>query len=566
MVGMYVEFKAKFDEVDKAFAKMNAESTKVQANQTKVTKAISGTISSVGSLTASFVKMGAALGAVVAGGALVAFGVLWHTIGKIAEEIDSVTDAARGLGVSAQGLQSLGYAASLSGVEMGSLENSMKKLGKSIGDAMGGNKGLQDTFKQLGISMESLKGLSLDQQFLKVADAIGKVDDKNIQASLSAQLFGKSYTDVLNLVRDGVGQNVEEFNKLGIALTDSQRVAVDAFGDSKDKLQAIWQGFGQKVVAYLAEPFEKMITWITNTIEQMGGIDSAAQAFAKAIVSGVQFAVNAIQGLISVIDGLYARMLKLQIFALESANKLDKANIGQALAEKIGLDTQGSGADRQLGRNAEIKSLYKDLNANEQSQAKKGDFFKPLQDMLEAGKNSIGVLESYIPPIKTAAENTQKFSDALATGTEKIDDAISKMITTSGQSKLQSLIGTGNNGAPAIEQQSVEQWDDKIRNIYMKALAGKVGARGDLNQLQTSIAEGTNAGNAGSLTDYIGAIQELRKFVDKVDPAANKTKLDITVKTDKGFNLEIAQSSEVQKQVNAQINAVAQNAARMGAK
>ena len=577
MVGLYVEFKAKSSEVDQTFKKMQGEIDKLKGKQKDITSGFGSMAGKVKELGMSILNFGKW----VALGITAAAAGIWIMLNKTAESIDKVTDAARGLGVGASDLQAMAYAASLSGVEFESLEMLIKKMSISLGNAVNGSDEAKDAFKQLGLSLDNLKNLSVPEQMDSILFALGKVDDKTKQNSLSFTIFGKSMTDALNLARDGFSKNLDEFEKLGLAITDSQRQAVDAFGDSQQRLGGIWKGFSEKVTAYVAEPFSKMIDWISDTIIKMGGIDSAAQKFAKAIVEAVRWAVNGLNSLVNMIDGLYARMLKIQIFAKETANNApDPFAVTKAIGEKYGILEQGGAAQRQLDRSQELPKLYKQLAEIEKNIESRKDFLKPLSDLLQTEGDKIGTaLESYIEPISKANKATTDFASAATSATSKVNTAIQNMIDSAGQDKLKRTLGLDK------PNQGSEVLDNMIKSIYSKALLGTGGssqsgtfngqeitnkistAADDLKDLESKVRSMyTRGDDTGNLSEYLGAIGELKQFISKIDPSTNKVKVDIEVKTEEGFLLKVAQSSELQQAVKDKLNDMTSSAARMGAK
>ena len=56
-------------------------------------------------------------------------------------------------------------------------------------------------FDALGLSAEQFKGLSPEQQFQLVANALGGVEDASTRAALAQDVFGKAGTSLTPVVR-----------------------------------------------------------------------------------------------------------------------------------------------------------------------------------------------------------------------------------------------------------------------------------------------------------------------------------------------------------------------------
>lgn len=173
-----------------------------------------------------------AIGAAVAGAAA---GLTALTSGFV-NWADDIADAAEGLGMSTEALQTWQFAASTVGVEAEKVGASFAKFGKTLSD--GGDK-VDETLGKLGLSAEKLKKLSLDDQLYVVAEAFKNYRGETAKSALAMALFGRSgykLVGVLNKGRDGL----REFNKLGKetgAILDD--AANDAAGEAATAMETL---------------------------------------------------------------------------------------------------------------------------------------------------------------------------------------------------------------------------------------------------------------------------------------------------------------------------------------
>ena len=65
-------------------------------------------------------------------------------------------DLSTRFGISASSIQKLGNAASLSGASVEDVASAMNKLAKNAGSAIGGNQKLQQSFQEIGLSVDDL--------------------------------------------------------------------------------------------------------------------------------------------------------------------------------------------------------------------------------------------------------------------------------------------------------------------------------------------------------------------------------------------------------------------------
>jgi len=580
MVGLLVEYKAKTSELDNAMMRMSKQLDEVKNRQKTVEDGFGHMHSSMSNGLQGILGWWKEIVAIIGAG------ILLHKFQEIAESIDKISKAAGVLGISVESFQRLSYVADLAGVSNDELSASFKKLQMSLGQGLQGSDKIAASFKILGLSMKDIQGKDIAEQYTIIAKALENVKDKNLQASVASTFFGKNYTSTLKMIRQDIGETTKEFDKLGLALSDSQAKAVEDFNDSETRLGAIWQGFSQKIVAFIAPAFEKILTFINDTIIKFGGIDAVAKKFSEAIVSGVQWAVEAINGLLNQIDSIYARMLKIRIFAAEiNGGKSaipDPFVLTKALYEKFSGSTSFSESRGQSAGN--LPNLYKQLHDVEQNIETRKDFLKPLIDVIQTDKDKISnVLESVIPNFRDTGKASNDLTDKMISAGKKVDDFLSNMIKSEGQSKLQKILGTDKATGKSNEVDN-EVWNNMIKDIYNKALNGSGGqvqtgtfngktisnrvstAEEDLNRLKSAVQGYGSGGDVSGIKGYIGAIDELTAFLKKLDPATNKVKVDIEVKTEEGFLLKVAQSAELQKQMQKEVMDIAQKAAKMGAK
>lgn len=164
--------------LDKAFEDVEKNVTEFERSLKKAeaTKKQAGTAAD--QLTASirnYVSVGAVLGAVKA------------TI----DYADQMNDLAARANVSTTAIQKLSSAASQNGTSINAVTNAMAELTRRMQD---GNVGTITAIKKLGFEFESFKKLTPDQQFLALAGALGKSNEK---LALGNDLYGKLYRELL---------------------------------------------------------------------------------------------------------------------------------------------------------------------------------------------------------------------------------------------------------------------------------------------------------------------------------------------------------------------------------
>jgi len=184
------------------------------------------------------------------------------------------------LNVSAQALTEFNYAATQSGTSLGEIEHAMRFMQRGIAGATEGTDRNERMFSQLKISIGELKALNPEDQFLAIADAIGKIEDPSKRTAMAMQIFGRGSTKLMTMMRQGSGEfNVlrKEARELGLTFDGDTALAAQKFDDS---LKAMWESLkmisfavGQQVAPYLQGLAKDMIHltgWIISFVRENG--------------------------------------------------------------------------------------------------------------------------------------------------------------------------------------------------------------------------------------------------------------------------------------------------------
>lgn len=359
-------------------------------------------ISESRSKTAAFGKDIAKFGGIAATAigvtAVSGFLVLLNIINNTTDEISKLVDTANRLGGSVGGLQKLQYAAQLSGVSAEELEGGMTKLARALISADKEGSSVGKSLEFLGLSAQKLSGMSIDQQYIAVAEAIGKIGDKSLQTKLAFEFFGKSGIKQLSLIRDGVSSTFAEFDKLGASLTDKQAAAVDSYGDSIDKLKATFTAFSYQLTAAAAPALEEVINWIQQSIIAAGGLGEVGKAFGGYFIDGIILAVQSFQKLLDIVSTVKVGFLQAQLAGAQLLETLNNSALGGDFNFERSFDIARLKRDieRTKGQSTDVTSgLVSGLN-NAKSAIDTGGQTQKVEIIVKPGRQfEIEVAQSY---------------------------------------------------------------------------------------------------------------------------------------------------------------------------
>jgi hypothetical protein len=151
----------------------------------------------------AFGKGVAVAGASIAAAGGVALGAIVGLATAAASNAAELNRMSQITGASVESLSTLGYAAARSQVEVESLYAGIEKMNKFLGTAQAGSAEATQALSRLGLSVGELVGLSPDEQFRTLADALSRVSSQAERTALATAVFGRGAFDLIPLLNEG---------------------------------------------------------------------------------------------------------------------------------------------------------------------------------------------------------------------------------------------------------------------------------------------------------------------------------------------------------------------------
>lgn len=289
---------------------------------------------------------------------------------SLIDSADELREAAIALGLPAQQLQALEFAAGMAGVGVDELRGSLAKFNKIAAESSGG-KGASAEFKKLGIEIRNADGSAKTsgQLFEQVGSAIGAIQDPIERAGIASKFFGRSYAKLLPLFAEGpegFKRAREEAEALGIVFDDAFLNNSDEINDNLAKLSGGLKGLAKKAIGPLLPFLVEYTQRGVDLVKQIGGwvkgtklIQAATVGFAA---KGVMALVKAIPMVIKLAGGWRAAFMALNRVVFRTLLPL-------LLLEDLlvffagGKSAIGKGLDKLLGPGAQdaARQMFQDL-------------------------------------------------------------------------------------------------------------------------------------------------------------------------------------------------------------
>lgn len=190
---------------------------------------------------------------------------LSQMMSKFLDTGDAIDKASMRLGIGVDKLQSLQYAAKMSGSSAEDMNQALGKLNENIAKAAAGkNKELASLFDKLGISLRDAKGnLRTAADVLpEFADAIQRNTKSTVRARMAIAAFGDAGQKLIPMLQDGskgLADMEKRAHDLGLTMSGEDVKAAADLGDRFSELGMVFDSFGNTLSAKLAPVLSPII-------------------------------------------------------------------------------------------------------------------------------------------------------------------------------------------------------------------------------------------------------------------------------------------------------------------
>lgn len=256
----------------------------------------------------NFATVVTTIGASLTAAATAALGSMLAATQVFASTADAIGKASERTGIAVKTLSELKFAAEASDVTFGQLQMGVRRLERLIAAAAEGNKQAAASFDHLGLSVQTLAGLSPDQQFRAVADAVARIDDPAQRAAAAFRIFGIAGFQLLPMLRagaEGIERLEARARALGLIVRPEDAEAAgkfgDAIGDLLKQMQQMVYLVGASLAPMLTELLSAMQPIAARVLELIDGN--------RQLVAGLAIVIGVIGALGGALIGVGAAMI-----------------------------------------------------------------------------------------------------------------------------------------------------------------------------------------------------------------------------------------------------------------
>ena len=175
-------------------------------------------------------------GAAAVGAAVVAAGAALFRLADVTTRtFASFQDMSERVNIAASDLHAMSIAAEQTGSDFDAITTGLRRMPSFLDDASQGLSTATTAMDRLGLSSEALAGLSMEDQFYTMVDALGAVQDESTRAALAQDVFGRGSQALMPLMEEGSDSLrgfADEARDAGLVLGEDAYEAADKFQDA----------------------------------------------------------------------------------------------------------------------------------------------------------------------------------------------------------------------------------------------------------------------------------------------------------------------------------------------
>ncbi|MDL4862966.1 hypothetical protein NPJ88_011525, partial [Halomonas elongata] len=180
------------------------------------------------------------------------------------------------IGASTEALSQYNHVAGLAGVQFNELTTAWQRQSRRVAQAAKDTGEAQEALATLNLDAAELAKLAPEQQFERIAGAMGGVANEAQRVALAQKIWDSEGVKLLQIVNQGtdaIRAQREEADRLGLTISEDTANAMAAFNDEVTTLKAVSEGLSRQILADLVPSMTSGMQATSAWIDEMGGAE-----------------------------------------------------------------------------------------------------------------------------------------------------------------------------------------------------------------------------------------------------------------------------------------------------
>ena len=216
---------------------------------------------------------------------------------RMADVADELQSTSKALGITAEDLQEVRYAATQLGVTVdGALTKSLGIMVRGMGEAQRGTGNFRKGIAELGLNIQDLQGKGPLEVLSTLANRLSSIEDPAKRATIASLLFGKGWQAMGGFLAQGgvaIDAMREKARALGLIVSNEMVDRAAAAADEFDTLGQVFQVAGINLAAQFLPMLKDVAGVMTSQAFQKGTAQFAGQV--RSIVKYIHDNIDVIE-------------------------------------------------------------------------------------------------------------------------------------------------------------------------------------------------------------------------------------------------------------------------------
>lgn len=236
--------------IDAIFRGINKISKPVKSMGRAISNFVRQSNKKIAKLGHQFKKLAGFMGKALIGGVAASAAAIGAAVLKTASLGDEAAKTSRRLGITAEALQELRFAADRQGVSSKLLDSSFTALQKRVGELKAGTGSLYSFLNKTGneaLAKQLVGAKNTEEAFNILTEEIGKIKNPMDRAAFASAAFSRAGVDMLKFMEagtDGIAGLRQEARKYGAVISNDAAAKSEVFIDAMTNLKATIGGVG----------------------------------------------------------------------------------------------------------------------------------------------------------------------------------------------------------------------------------------------------------------------------------------------------------------------------------
>ena len=209
---------------------------------------------------------------------------------------DALEDQAEQLGVTTQALSAMHLQAVQTGMTAQKYGAALGKMQQAMVNLSHGSTEMEDALRNIGLTVDDLKGKGVDEQLGIIADRFAVTTDASLAAATAVKIFGKAGMEMLPVLYQGsagMAAAAKDAEALGIAMSGIELGQITEAKGVLAQVEQVVQSLGLRITAELSPYITALGNEFLDATRKSNGFRSQ---LAELTASSVQGAVNVYDG------------------------------------------------------------------------------------------------------------------------------------------------------------------------------------------------------------------------------------------------------------------------------